>query len=254
MNILKKALKKAIPRKYRPENITCRVIKEKTNSKVFSGPFVGMDYVGLSVGSEYCPKLLGTYESELHSTIEELCQKAFDAIINVGAAEGYYAVGMAMRNPGSRVIAFEITSSGQKLITRMAESNGVKDRLDILGLCTVSRLSRSVSQKNKCLIIMDAEGSEGILLDEVLIPQLAKAFLLIEVHDFISSEIGGLIIERFKNTHRINEIWSKEKSMADFPAELLKKMSFMPKKLLVSSMNELRPSKMRWLYLQPNHQ
>lgn len=112
MNIFKKIF----PRKYLLENIVCRIIKEKTNDRVFWGPFTGMIYVGSSVGSEYCPKLLGTYESELHLIIEELCQKLFNTIINVGAAEGYYAIGMAICNPQSRVIAFETTLNGQKLI------------------------------------------------------------------------------------------------------------------------------------------
>lgn len=136
----------------------------------------------------------------------------------------------------------------------MAKENDVEDRLDIMGLCTVSRLLRAVSRKGKSLIIMDTEGSEGILLDEVIIPQFTKTFLLVEIHDFISPEIGRSIIERFKNTHSITEIWSKEKTISDFPKELFNKISFVPKKLLVSSMNELRPSKMRWLYLQPKQQ
>jgi len=50
-------------------------------------------------------KLLGTYEKELQDAIRALEKKRFGRIINVGAAEGYYAVGLARNFPNVPVVA-----------------------------------------------------------------------------------------------------------------------------------------------------
>src|SRR6478672_6897407 len=62
------------------------------------GPFKGMKYPGVnSVGSALIPKLLGSYERELHPLIDSICAGQYDQVVDIGCAEGYYAVGLAMR-------------------------------------------------------------------------------------------------------------------------------------------------------------
>ena len=46
-----------------------------------SGPFAGMKYVADSVGSQYEPKLLGTYESELTGIVNDLCKQRFQTLV-----------------------------------------------------------------------------------------------------------------------------------------------------------------------------
>lgn len=44
-------------------------------SMVFRGPFRGMKYPHLpSIGCDMAQKIIGAYESELHSTIERVCK------------------------------------------------------------------------------------------------------------------------------------------------------------------------------------
>ena len=47
-----------------------------------------MNYVNRSCASAYLPKLLGTYEQELHWCVENICSMKPGLILNVGAAEG----------------------------------------------------------------------------------------------------------------------------------------------------------------------
>ena len=76
---------------------------------VLSGPFKGMRYPLRSSGQGgLLPKLLGTYERELSPAIERLISDRPTLVVNVGAAEGYYAVGLALRAPQAQVIAFEM--------------------------------------------------------------------------------------------------------------------------------------------------
>src|SRR4051812_22623153 len=83
---------------------------------VLSGPFEGMHYSDRSVGSAFFPKVLGTYERELHERIRACFQMGVRTVIDVGAAEGYYAVGLAMRIPGVQVVAFETEEAGRVAI------------------------------------------------------------------------------------------------------------------------------------------
>ncbi|MFZ5437970.1 MAG: hypothetical protein ACOZAK_02865 [Patescibacteria group bacterium] len=56
---------------------------------VKNGPFKGMQYTEpKSIGSEFFPKLLGSYEKELHSLIKKICSTKYEQIINIGSAEG----------------------------------------------------------------------------------------------------------------------------------------------------------------------
>src|SRR5436853_482985 len=54
---------------------------------VLSGPFGGMKYPGYtSYGSALYPKLLGTYESELHGALADLLTNPHDNIVDIGFA------------------------------------------------------------------------------------------------------------------------------------------------------------------------
>ena len=71
------------------------------NGRVASGPFAGMRHGDIAVGSVLTVKLLGTYEKELWPIIDQIIATAYPLIIDIGAAEGYYAVGLAMRIPAA---------------------------------------------------------------------------------------------------------------------------------------------------------
>ncbi|MDB4621386.1 hypothetical protein OAG82_00885 [Rubripirellula sp.] len=74
---------------------------------ILSGPFNGMKWPAAEHPKSYSAQmLLGTYELEIHPWIENACNGSYDLIIDIGAAEGFYAVGMAMRNPEIPVIAY----------------------------------------------------------------------------------------------------------------------------------------------------
>jgi hypothetical protein len=78
--------------------------------EVTGGPFAGLRYVPryVSWSVDLIPKLLGTYEQELHPVIERWLNAGFDTFVDVGSAEGYYAVGLARGVEGARVHAFDI--------------------------------------------------------------------------------------------------------------------------------------------------
>src|SRR5687768_18470931 len=81
-----------------------QMIYSLCDKTVQSGPFKGMK-LNSSRESKYY--LLGTYEKELHAALAVLLQQNWSRIINIGAGDGYYAVGIARANTTARVYAFE---------------------------------------------------------------------------------------------------------------------------------------------------
>jgi hypothetical protein len=234
-----------------PGCIVSRFIQRGTGYQVHSGPFSGMKYLGASVGSQYFPKILGTYEKELHLVIEQLCSKKFDHVVNVGAGEGYYAVGLALRMPETGVIAFESDAAGQEIAARMAQINGVRTRVIVHGLCDIPAFTSCFRRSRNCLVFMDAEGAEALLLDPTVIPELSEVHMLVELHDFIFPQIGDLMTTRFKESHRITEIVSEPRTLGDFPLPLSSLKTALLKKHLLRAISEDRPGRMRWFYLEP---
>jgi hypothetical protein len=169
--------------------------------EVLSGPFAGMRYLRMSTGSTLLPKLLGSYESELHNTLEELIQSCPPVVIDIGCAEGYYAVGLSRRLPTSKVYAFDLETTAQQMAGKLAQLNDVQDRVWFAGECTPDRLSGLVVPG--CLIVSDCEGGEWNLLDPVRVPQLLHAQILVEIHadDMVAG--AERLAARFENTHQV---------------------------------------------------
>ena len=149
MNIF---LSKLIPHQLHPSFIVKQTIIKSTSNKICCGPFSGMEFGSLNISLKY---LCGNYELELSPLIEKLCEESFDTIVNVGAAFGYYAVGMALRNPRAQVIAFEKDDEPRNLMKEIASLNKIEDRLEIQGLCDASTLSDSIKTGSNCVYILD---------------------------------------------------------------------------------------------------
>jgi hypothetical protein len=130
------------------------------NLTVQNGPFAGMRYPkAASIGSALVPKLIGCYEKELHTVIEEICATDYTSIVDVGCAEGYYAIGLGMRLSNASVMAFDTNEEAIALCNEMARLNNVSSRLITGGFCSDLLLSR-LPLGDRSLIICDCEGYE----------------------------------------------------------------------------------------------
>lgn len=216
---------------------------------VLNGPFKGMKYPGVeSFGSELFPKLLGSYEKETHCVIEEVCKQEYTEIVNVGCAEGYYAIGLALRFPKAKIYAYDTNSKAVRFCQKMAKLNNVDQRVIIGGFCSSETLQQ-FNFRGKGLIISDCEGYETSLFSERLIPFLANHDLLVELHDFIDINISSIIRKRFEMTHEIVTIESIDdiKKAQTYNYEELNGFDLKERKCLLG---EGRPSIMQWYYMK----
>jgi hypothetical protein len=219
---------------------------------VVSGPFRGMLYVEEAVGSAFLPKLLGTYEIELHPAIEKLRSMDFGIVVDVGAAEGYYAVGSALLWPSARIVAFETEEAGRRLCGELATRNGVRARVEVHGFADLPafRAILDGAPEVRTLVIMDVEGAEIALLDLSLNPALARAAILVECHDDEGKPIAATLEARFRATHRVETFLSRHRTPADFP--LSDRPLFGWDAPVLAAMAEHRPRQMAWLLMLPS--
>jgi SAM-dependent methyltransferase len=185
------------------------------NLTVLNGPFRGMRYMASSSGSMLGAKLVGSYESQLQTWIEEAIDASYERVIDIGCAEGFYAVGLALKLPDAQVIAFDTNPEALKLLGELAALNGVDSRIDARLECTPSGLRTLAA--GKTLIICDVEGAEGDLFSSENVAALAAADAIIETHD---DQIPGMtqrLIARFASTHKIEAVVHERKEPGRYP-------------------------------------
>jgi Methyltransferase small domain len=209
---------------------------------VRDGPFAGMRYVeeAASLG-----KLVGAYERELQGAVEELIATAPDSVIDVGCAEGYYAIGFARRLPQATVYAFDVDQRARQLCAEMARLNGVQQRVRVEGRCSTERLGQ-ISDAARVALFLDCEGCEMDLLSPDLVPGLRRWPILVELHEFLYPDAGRTIGERFENTHRVELIEQETLDGSDIP-----ELTALPPRQRRLAVDEHRPAQMRWALLRP---
>lgn len=230
---------------YRNEGRLIRIAAKLVNrygANVLSGPFKGMRYVQTSVGSVLSPKLVGSYEAELHPFIERVTSGSYDVVIDIGCAEGYYAVGLLCRMKTARCIAFDTDSQARKFCREMAELNGVSDRIQVRGCCDAEALSAVLL--GRVFILADCEGAELDLLDPVAIHRLRACDILVELHDFIHPGLTLALQKRFGPTHEIQIIEQQIRDSAQYP-----QLAFLGKFERHVAVQEFRPVRMQWAML-----
>jgi hypothetical protein len=226
-----------------------RTLRGLTDGRVVAGPFAGLAYLADSVGSVFNPKLLGTYERELWPVLESLPALRLERVVDIGAAEGFYAVGLA-RWLDCPVVAYEQNAGGRELLAGLAAANGVATRVTIRGRCERDDLAGALDTARRTLVVCDVEGFEDVLLDLAAVPDFAAAWLLVETHDGQNPGVTARLAGRFAGTHAVQTLHAQPRTAADFPREPWWAAA-VPPALRVRLMDEGRTDGRAWLWLQP---
>ena len=241
-NLLKNSLR---PWKQPLENSLLIIIKILGSGKVLSGPFQGLI---MKQKFPTKPMLLGVWEKELSFIWDSLENHEF--IIDVGAAEGFYAVGLARKYPNKKIIAFEMNPTSKILLEKTIKNNSVKN-LEVFGKCEYQDLSKIHNKLQNSFIVMDCEGHELELLKNSEPSIFKKTHILVELHEMYAVGCTNILKSRFADTHQVSEIEGQHRSLSDWPSELSFLRFLFPQKLLLHFMDEGRPHPMNWLYMKP---
>lgn len=183
--------------------------------KVRSGPFAGLAVPRQSAEGCLAPKVLGTYESELHPVIEHVADKGYRTVVNIGSAEGYYAVGLALRLPEAQIRAYDIDDNARRMTRELADSHGVGDRVTVGGEFTHADFQ--TLDPETTFVFCDIEGAEVDLIDPSKAPTLARLDMLVELHNLADVPIYRRFMARFRDSHRLTVIEAGARDIRAFP-------------------------------------
>lgn len=189
--------------KYRSALIQTAIVRE-CGTKVQGGPFAGMIFVERSAEGCHVPKLLGCYEEELHDVLLAIPSAGYATVLNIGCAEGYYAVGIKRLLPDARVLAFDIAVAAQAACRQLAAKNKVD--LEVGGEFKppdFARFAQTADKSGRVLVWCDIEGAEIELLDPARAPALREMDLVVELHPTRRGHAADIVPPRFAATHRI---------------------------------------------------
>lgn len=219
------------------------------NTTILSGPFEGMKYPEMrSSYSEMAPKIIGSYESELFDALHEILNKKYAQVIDIGCAEGYYAIGLALKLPEANVYAFDIDPKALKMCDEMAVLNKVSDRVHLGPKCSNNTL-KTFDFKEKSLIISDCEGYELELFTDENIQNLRNCDLLIELHDILGIEVKNKLLPVFALTHNVQIISSLSRNPNLYP--VLGEIDDREKQIVLSECRDglFGTKSMEWAYI-----
>jgi len=228
----------------------CRILRAfggEAGLFVKSGPFKGMRYVSQSPWGGLIPRLIGYYEQELHPVLEGIFKRPYRTVIDVGCAEGYYAVGLALRLPAAEVYAFDTDAMARATCARISNDNGVSDRVHLRELCDAGALN-ALSLRGG-LIVCDCEGFEVDLLDPVAVPGLLSCDMLVETHDHLRPGARSTLEKRFAASHDIHTVASVVRQEVDYP-----QFAHLSSEDRNWALSEGRPCTMYWLFMQAKQQ
>ena len=196
---------------------------EQEGTKVLQGPLAGMEFIERSAEGCHIAKLLGCYEQPLQPHIQKALSGHYTKIINIGCAEGYYAVGFARAVPGLISLAFDTDVNAQNSCRQLAERNGVADRVEIGGLFSPDDFAKF--ENEAALVFCDIEGAEEELLDPDIAPALRKLDIIVESHECLRPGITQKLLSRFEATHTIELIEDNGSRQLDNPPAWFTKLS-----------------------------
>jgi hypothetical protein len=234
----------------RQERISLEVF-DAVEGRVKYGPFKGLQlnretwWGKLDLGSQ----CLGLYEKELLDFIATLPDDHFSHFIDIGAADGYYAIGMLVSQKISNCICFEQSEKGQQTILANWQRNNSPGNLKIIGEANEQSMASLLPQElQRSLVLIDIEGFEFDLLTPAFLAKLQSCTVIIEVHNWVDDFLAKYtqllrhahLFFDIKMVERIDRVTSHLPELRDMTDD---------NRLLFTS--ERRPCMMRFLQLTP---
>src|ERR1035437_7935088 len=178
-----------------------RVVYTSLGGCVWDGKFPGLPLQRRSGGgSESRPKLFGTYETELDG-VWKGSTSSIATVVESGANDGYYAIGLARMRPTIRTVTVECDSNRCELIKKGIDRNQVSGRVDIAcsrlvaGADFLRMLNPLVAP---ILIKCDIEGAEYQPFDAQTLTELFQRRISVIVETHVDARSEACLIESMR--------------------------------------------------------
>lgn len=213
-------------------------------SIVQGGPFAGLRYHENSVEGCYLPKVMGTYEAELFGVLRSLPARGYRKALNIGCADGYYAVGLARLLGQVPIWCCDIDPKAIAATRALAAANGVAERIGVNEVLFRPQ-DFSAHAGPGTLVFIDIEGAEDELLSGPAPTALSTSDLIVEAHDCFIPGLSERLADRFAATHHVEVLSRRDLALQLPPAT--ESWSDTDRALAIS---EWRSGPTPWLWMQ----
>ena len=226
-------------------------VYELCNREVKYGPFKGMRlsskrWWGSRDRGSQC---LGLYEKEVLDIIKVTPAKGWNTFIDIGAADGYYAIGMLSSGLARHAISYELSEEGQATVLDNWELNDSAGTLASHSEATLASLEATLPRDLvDSLVLIDIEGAEFALLSDKVLKLLSGSTVIVEIHNWVDDFTNKYseLLTRLDKWFQIAPIDRTERPT--FHLAELRDLTDDNRLLLTS---ESRPCVMRFLKLTP---
>ena len=233
------------------KNMLSDNIKSLHNNTVVYGPFKGLKFVDESHWdpSNLGAMILGLYEQEVLSELSNIPNR-YKTFVDLGAADGYYGVGVLINGMFEKSYCYELTEVGRNVISKNALANNVSEKVLIRGEAN-QNLATEIPEYdlNNSVLLVDIEGAEFDLFDRDFYKSFSNSIIFIELHDFFfddGEEKLNTLISNSKSTHIPKFIKMGGRDLSVYPE--LKKWNDLDRWIICS---EGRPQLMTWVRFDP---
>ena len=218
------------------------------NGKVAYGLFQGLTIPEQSAWSgsmDTGPKILGTYEKQVQLWISERNFKSI-VFLHIGAADGYFALGLITSKIAKLTIAYEISHKDRNAINSLSVQNGISNKIELKGEATTSSIIDELKNSKIDLILIDIEGGEYELVNRELLFAAQNSFLIIEIHRYGTRHSLAEFRALCETFHKVEELNDFEKKI---PRDIFTENLTDNERMLLLS--EGRAYAMTWFALSP---
>ena len=158
--------------------------------------------------------VLGKHEREVLDALRELSTDC-DRLIDVGAADAYFAAGAVVSGLSDGVVCFETDPLGQQVTAKNAAMNRVSDRRTVLGEVRSDLVQQELAETKvdvACtVVLMDIQGGEYTLLSDEALQILCPLRIIVELHHFdgLNESAESLLCQRLNGTFKVTPISDK---------------------------------------------
>lgn len=227
------------------------ILEKRYNHTIAYGPFKGMSLsedVWWSK-NDRITQTLGVYEEHVLDKLIYFSSQGSKRFIDIGAADGYFAIGMAFSKKYTDVHIFEIEPRGRERIRENAALNLCTDMINVYGEANFYSLKNLINKKFKSTILIDIEGAEYDLLNNEVLSLLAGNYCICELHPWLVSngyKLQNDLLDRASKLFNVELMFR-----ASYAPNLFPEFDDLSDEERLIAVGEGRDKNMQWLVLTP---
>jgi len=157
-------------------------------------------------------KIYGFYENKIQQKLKDINNPI---LIDIGAADGFFAIGSLKSKICEFCYAFEETKKSRENLFKTAQINNVQNKLSIIGKATKDNffsLLPSEINFSKVTILCDIEGGEFDFFSDEILKTIKYSNIIIEIHKNHNKNLEIVLLERVKKYFDVSIIIDNDKN------------------------------------------